>query len=290
MRQLTFASDDVELVVLPDVGARWHRLRAFGHDVLRTPVDLGEHVRDTFYWGAYPMAPWAGRVDATSLVVANRRVTLEPNFSDGTAIHGQVFAVPWAVENERTLRVTAGGDGWPWPYEATATFDVHEAVMRVDYALTNLADAPMPAGIGVHPWYRKPLDIAIHATGVLTPNWATPAKPEPVSGPFDLRKLTPMPSDLDATWAGVTDPAVELAWPGTGVRATMRGFAPSVYVVAASPGHLDAVAVEAQTNAPQTIRRLLNQEPGALTMLDPGETLRLRVELAFERSDGVTPR
>jgi aldose 1-epimerase len=282
LQQLKFESDAVELTVLPGVGARWHRLRAFGQDVLRTPTDLEEHVRDTFFWGAYPMAPWCGRVDAASLVIANRRVTLEPNFPDGTAIHGQVYAVPWAIENGTTMRVTAGGDAWPWPYEVTAAFDVHDSVMRVDYAVTNLSDAPMPAGIGVHPWYLKPLDVAIRATGVLSPNWATPAEPEPVKGEFDLRELRPMPPDLDATWTDLAEPPVDLVWPTLGVRATMRAT-PALYVVAASPNERDAVALEAQTNAPQAFRRLRNGERGAPVLLDPGAALNLRVELAFER-------
>ena len=282
--QETFTSDEVELVVLPEIGARWHRLRAFGQDLLRTPRDLGEHVRDTFFWGAYPMAPWAGRVEATSLMVANREVTFEPNFPDGTAIHGQVYKAPWTVEGDGLFSIEAGGDAWPWPYEVTMEVDVHDAVMRVDYTVTNLSDAPMPAGVGVHPWWRKPLDVAIHATGVLTPNWTTPAEPEPVSGEFDLRRLRPMPSDVDATWADVTQPPVELAWPSLGVKATMRAEAPAVYIVAASPSHLDAVALEAQTNAPQTIRRLLNGERGAPVLLEPGDVLRLGLEFTFERA------
>jgi aldose 1-epimerase len=284
MEQLVFESDAVELTVLPAIGARWHRLRVFGQDLLRTPEDLDEHVRDTFFWGAYPMAPWAGRVDATSLVVADRQVTFEPNFPDGTAIHGQVYDVPWAVERDGFFRVTAGGDGWPWPYAVTMTVDVHDAVMQVDYAVTNLSDATMPAGVGVHPWWRKPLDVAIHATGVLTPNWTTPAEPEPVEGEFDLRRLRPMPPDVDATWADVTQPPVELAWPSLGVRATMRTQAPTTWIVAASPSHLDAVALEAQTNAPQTIRRLVNGERGAPVLLEPGEVLGLGVELSFARA------
>ena len=283
--QETFTSDDVELVVLPEIGARWHRLRAFGQDLLRTPRDLNEHVRDTFFWGAYPMAPWAGRVDATSLVVANQTVTLEPNFPDGTAIHGQVFGVPWTEDQEGVFRIEAGGDGWPWPYEVTMAVVVHDAVMRVDYAVANLSDVPMPAGVGVHPWWRKPLDVAIHASGVLTPNWATPAEPEPVREEFDLRRLRPMPSDVDATWTDVTQPPVELSWPTLGVRATLRAETPTVYIVAASPSHLDAVALEAQTNAPQAIRRLLNGERGAPVLLDPGGVLGLGVELTFERTD-----
>ena len=289
LAQETFASDDIELVVLPEIGARWHRLRAFGQDLLRTPKDLNEHVRDTFFWGAYPMAPWAGRVDATTLDVANRKVTFEPNFPDGTAIHGQVYARPWAVEDDGFFRITAGGDSWPWPYAVTMDVDVHDTVMRVDYTVTNLSDAPMPAGVGVHPWWLKPLDVAIHATGVLTPNWTTPAEPEPVSGEFDLRRQRPMPSDVDATWADVTQPPVELSWPGLGVRATLRTEAPAVYIVAASPSHLPAVALEAQTNAPQTIRRLLNGERGALLLLEPEGVLSLGVELSFERT-GVEAR
>jgi aldose 1-epimerase len=284
LAQETFASDDLELVVLPEIGARWHRLRAFGQDVLRTPKDLKEHVRDTFFWGAYPMAPWAGRVDATSLVVANQQVTFKPNFPDGTAIHGQVYAVPWTVEENRTFRIEAGEDGWPWPYEVTMAVDVRDAVMRVDYAVTNLSDEPMPAGVGVHPWWRKPLDVAIHATGVLTPNWATPAEPEPVREEFDLRRLRPMPPDVDATWTDLTQPPVELSWPTLGVKATLRAQGPGIYIVAASPNHLDAVALEAQTNAPQAFRRLLNGERGAPVLLEPEGVLRLGLELTFERT------
>jgi len=64
----------------------------------------------------------------------------------------------------------------------------------------------------------------------------------------------------------------------------MRAEAPAVYIVAASPSHLDAVALEAQTNAPQTIRRLLNGERGAPVLLEPGDVLRLGLEFTFERA------
>ena len=287
---LTFESDDIELVVLPEVGARLHRLRAFGQDVIRTPDDPREHIRDTFFWGAYPMAPWCGRVEAAPVVIGGRRVSLRPNFPDGTAIHGQVYATQWEVLDDRILRVRAGGDRWPWPYEVTLRADVRDAEVRLGFALTNLADEPMPAGIGVHPWFLRPLHVAIRADGVLSPNQATPPDPAPVSGAFDLRELAAIPSDLDATWTDVGDPPVELYWPEAGIRCVMRAEAPSLYIVAASPGHLDAVAVEPQTNAPQAFRRLLNGEPGAPTMLAPNATLDLRVRLTFDRVALATGR
>ena len=290
MHELSFGGDAIQLVVLPDVGARLHRLRVFEHDLLRTPDDPEMHLRDPFFWGAYPMSPWCGRVEAAPVVIGGKRVSLPANFPDGTAIHGQVYATPWEVRDDRSLAVRAGGDVWPWPYEVTMRVEASEAKVRLDYALTNLADESMPAGIGVHPWFLRPLHVAIQATGVLSPNQATPRDSTPVSGPFDLRQLAEMPSDLDATWTDLADPPVQLYWPQLGLRATMRAEAPALYIVAASPGHLSAVALEPQTHAPQAIRRLLNGEPGALTMLDPGEALRLHVELDFERAAKRTPK
>ena len=119
---------------------------------------------------------------------------------------------------------------------------------------------------------------------MLTPNWTTPAEPESVQGEFDLRRR-PKPSDVDATWADLRQRPVELSWPSLGVKATLRAEAPAVYIVAASPSHLDAVALEAQTNAPQAIRRLLNGERGTSVLLEPDDVLRLGLEFAFERTD-----
>ncbi|HEY3162879.1 MAG TPA: hypothetical protein VGJ71_00890, partial [Candidatus Limnocylindrales bacterium] len=53
-----------------------------------------------------------------------------------------------------------------------------------------------------------------------------------------------------------------------------------------SPGDKDAVAVEPQTHAPDGIRRLLKGEPGALSLIRPGETLPLTMRLSFERTAG----
>ena len=91
---LTFASSDLEVVVLPALGGRLHRLRYRGHDLLRTPPNIDEHRRDPFFYGAYVMAPWCNRLAPGQLEVAGRTVDLPINFSDGSAIHGQVFGDP----------------------------------------------------------------------------------------------------------------------------------------------------------------------------------------------------
>ena len=108
---LVLRSDEMEVVVLPEQGARLHRIRAFGHDLLRTPDDVDAHAADPFFWGAYVMAPWCNRARTGPMAVAGRTTDLVSNFPDGTAIHGQVYARPWELAGDGWLTVRADIDG-----------------------------------------------------------------------------------------------------------------------------------------------------------------------------------
>lgn len=282
---LTIAGGPIHVELLPEVGARLHRLRVFGHDLLRTPDDQAGHARDPLRWGAYVMAPWCNRIDAAPTEVDGQLVEVASNFEDGSAIHGQVYGARWQLREDGTLGVRGGGDGWPWRYECTLRVSIEDAVLAIELSLTNRAATPMPAGLGLHPWFRRPLEVRINARHVLPSNTDPVAKVEPVSGSLDLRTMRPMPDDLDAAWLGPGDPAVELRWPELGVTASLRARSDAgVCIVAASPGRLDAVAIEPQTHAPHGLRRFLRGEPGGLHALAPGATMRLSIELAFGRS------
>jgi aldose 1-epimerase len=273
----------IEVVVLPEAGARLHRLRAFGHDLLRTPDDPDMHRRDPFFWGAYVMAPWCNRLEPRPTAVGGRTVDLAANFPDGTAIHGQVYSRPWDQDGNGSFRVSGGGDGWPWRYLVAQSIGVADATLSIGLTLANLDDVPMPAGIGLHPWLRRPLEVAIHADRVHASMYEMTPEGKPVAGPYDLRSLGPIADDLDATWSGLAEPPVELAWPEAGLRATMRAASSSLCIVAASPASVDAIAVEPQTHLPQGLRRMLAGQPGGLSMLEPGTSLALGVVLIFER-------
>jgi aldose 1-epimerase len=285
VNEIVVTDGEVEAVVLPEVGARLHRLRAFGHDVLRTPGDPGVHARDPFFWGAYVMAPWCNRIAPGSVRVGSQRISLRSNFPDGSAIHGQVYATPWEPRSDGSLHALGGGNEWPWPYDVGVRMEVHARTLGIDLSLTNLSDEPMPGGLGVHPWFLRPVAVAIRADTVLPSNTELRSLPEPVRGRFDLRAPGEMSPDLDAAWTDLTEPPVELRWEDAGIGATMRTVPPAAYIVAASPGQLDAIAVEPETHAPQGLRRLLAGEPGGLTWVDPGRSLDLRIELAFQRLD-----
>ncbi len=94
-----------------------------------------------------------------------------------------------------------------------------------------------------------------------------------------------LPTGLDAAWTDVDQPCVVLHWRHLDISAELRATAPTVYVVAASPENVDAVAVEPQTHAPWGLRRLLDNERGGLDWLSPSSTLTLDSELTFRRAE-----
>jgi aldose 1-epimerase len=258
-----------------------HRLRVFGHDLLRTPADPAWHRSDPFFWGAYHMAPWCNRIAAAPTAIGAALVNLPPNYSDGTAIHGQVYGRPWRDLGGGSFAIDAGGDGWPWRYSVTARVVVAEMTLTVEQTLVNTSPSDMPAGLGIHPWFRRPLELAIHADEVIPSNTDPDARTQAVRGRFDLRRSAAPANRLDATWTAARQPAVDLRWPALNVAATLRTTTSPTYIVAATPAGLDAVAIEPQTHAPAGLRRLLDGRPGALTLLPPGGTLTLSTQLAF---------
>jgi aldose 1-epimerase len=285
--RLVAPDGSVEVEVLPELGGRLHRLRFRGGDLLRTPDDLNAYHRQPFLWGSYPMAPWCNRLDAGAIEVGARRVVLASNFPDGSALHGEVMDRPWREVGPGRYAVGAGETlGWPWAYEVRLVVDVRDGGLAVTIELANLADDPMPAGVGLHPWFRRPVEIAVDARAVYASNLSPSSHPVPVTGAFDLHDPAPLARGLDATWTALRRPVVELRWPTLGVAATMTVHAPAVLVCAASPADVDADAIEPQTHAPQGLRRLLDRLPDPMTWLAPGDALALTMDLAFRDWSG----
>jgi len=280
-----FASDELEIEVLPRVGGRLHRLRAFGHDLLRTPGSLDRYRDEPVFWGAYPMAPWCNRLSTNATAVGDRTVELASNFTDGTAIHGQVATVPWAEDGPGRFVVRGGGNGWPWRYAVEEQLRVDGPVLTLGLRLTNLDTVAMPGGLGLHPWFRKPLEVRVPARTVLASNLDPAAGRQPVGGRLDLRRTGPLPVDLDGSWLDFDEDVIELRWPDLGIRARLRWEATAPTSIAiASPQTLDGVAVEPQTHLPDGLRRWLSGEQGGLTVVEPGASLELAIELAVGRS------
>jgi aldose 1-epimerase len=288
VEQIVLGGDGVEMVLLPEIGARIHRLRVDGVDLLRTPDDPATHRDDPFFWGAYLMAPWCNRAPAQLFDAAGRTVRLAPNFPDGSAIHGLVHARAWETRADGSLRIAVadGEDGWPWAFEVTARPTVTGRTVSLLCELTNRSGSPMPAGIGLHPWFVPPLAVGVPAESVYPTNTGSPRTPTPVAGNLDLREPAIPPRGVDATWSDLVSSTIDLAWQQLGLTAQLDVDATRVCVAVAAPNDLGAVAVEPQTHGPDGLRRLGAGEPDAMMLLDPATPLRLGLRLAFGPSPG----
>lgn len=278
------ASHELEVEVLPELGARLHRIRAFGTDLLRTPPDPAMHAADPFFWGAYVMAPWTNRASASPMTIAGRALDLPANFADGSAIHGQVFVAPWRRTGEGGFAVDRRGAGWPWAYSVTADVSVEGPRLRLRYRLRNGSDAPMPAGIGLHPWWVRPVEVALTANAVHPRNADVTVEHVEASGAWSLDDGQPR-RGLDATWLDVDPAEVRLGWPDAGIGATLhvRTDGEGPHVAVATPDEPNAVAVEPVTHLPWALDRRARGLIGGIRLLEPGGSLSLELELAVIR-------
>ncbi len=281
--ELVLRGDSLEVVILPALGARLHRIRAFGHELLRTPDDPRQHAIDPFFWGAYVMAPWCNRATAGAQELAGEQLALASNFPDGSAIHGLVHDAAWDVRADGSLAIRRGGPGqpWPWRFEVGLHPTVDGDTLVLDYRLLNRSGTPMPAGIGLHPWFVRPLELRVPGERLYPSNTESPAEPLPVAGDNDLRALAAPALGLDATWSDLHRPRIELAWPDRGMAAVLEAATsgPDLLVAIASPPTIDAIAVEPQTHGPDPLRRFARQEPDAPHLLAAGDELRLTLTL-----------
>jgi aldose 1-epimerase len=212
-------------------------------------------------------------------------VEFVPNFPDRTAIHGLVASRPWQLGDDGSfeIRWDGGSPAWPWAFALRLAAEVHDEVLALDYRLTNLADAPMPAGVGLHPWFRGPIELRIPAGAAYESNTSSSAQPRAVTGPHDLRSLAAPATGLDGTWTALRERRIDLAWPSLGVRGRLDMHSSAASLVAvASPEAMGAVAVEPQTHGPDPFRRLEQGEPDAPILLSPRTELQLGLRLALD--------
>lgn len=108
---------------------------------------------DTFHWGNFVIAPWAGRL-RDGVFSWDGRDHHFPRNASAHALHGLVTDRVWEVVGPGTVAVQLA-DPWPWSGRV-----VHEVVMQpdgVDFLLRLEADEPMPAAMGWHPWFPREL-------------------------------------------------------------------------------------------------------------------------------------
>ena len=251
--------------VLDEVhGGRLERVQVDGVDLL-VPPEVDDH-----NYGAFPMAPWAGRIRHGRFRFDGVDYEL-PRNAPPHAIHGIARDRRWRLEaSTRSSATIAVVLDAPWPFGGRVV--QHAALGAGALTLTmevHAADRPMPVTCGWHPWWYRtprvgaaPLEVELRAdqmyarddegipTGELTPVHAPP---------------------WDDCFTGLGDPVAVLTWPETHTVQVQSDC--GCVVVFTEPEH--AICVEPQSGPPDAVNL------GAATVVPPGAPLVRHATLAW---------
>ncbi len=273
-----------EAALRPEVGGALASLRLSGDDVLRA---MPAAAANPLQAACFPLVPYANRIRDGHFAFGGRTVQLPLNFlPQRHSLHGIGWQRPWqAIELSQAEAVLLdeydGMDAWPWAWRAEQRFSLDEAGLSLALSLTNRSDQAMPAGLGLHPYFRRRPETRVRfvATGVLEVD--DQFMPTGEIAPADhfgaWSEGAPLPAELvdncHLGWGGrveIVDDLGRIAVTATG--------APHLHVYAPPGG--PELCFEPVSHTPDAINRAL----GEITVLAPGATARLRMRVEAVRA------
>ncbi len=275
---LVLQHQDARLVVAPQWGGTICEFQCRGEDILR-PASPGAP-NDAFATACFPMVPFVNRIAHGRFSFGGRLVRLRRNWSeDPHPIHGQGWRSIWRVtgasQTSATLRFEGGGDEWPWRYGCEQRLRLFPDAVSIELSIENLSAAPMPAMLGLHPYF--PLAGEARMRARLPRVWLTDAAalpveetPTPAAWLFDPpRRVQAVPLDhCFCDWSG----HASIEWPGRTV--TVRALH-CRYLHVYAPAGRDFFCIEPQTGAPGSLGR----DAAETRVLAPGGQMTIEVQL-----------
>ena len=273
---IALRAGDYRLVLDPARGGSIARFDWRGEPLFR-PV-CGPSILDT---ACFPLVPFSNRIAHGSFVRKGKRVTIAPNYPGGGhphPLHGFGWLAAWDVVEHRANRAVLhhqhSAGQWPWDYVAQQTVTLTETGLGLDLSLCNHSDTPMPAGLGLHPYF--PCDAQTRYFGLHCGEWQTgddglPLALQNVGRPVDWWQAQPVQTRVvDTVYTGRKGPQT-ITWPDRALVLTITPDAQLAFTVVYTPGDAGYFCVEPVTHATDAH----NRDPGELQWLNPGETMQV---------------
>lgn len=270
------------LTVRPELGCSISSLTRGGRPALRPTPDGATDILET---ACFPLVPYANRIAQGRFSFEEQTVAL-PVLDRFTphALHGDGWLAPWDLlertDTSASFVYRHEGGAWPWPYEAVQSFTLTGSGLRIDLSVLNAAETPMPAGLGLHPYFpvADQTRLSLKADAV----WAVdegliPTAPVSPGEVFDWStgpRVAEAPF-VDHCYAG-WDGTARLTGPDRTTTLTASPEAGWGHVYA--PGQ-DFCCVEPVTHRPDALHAPESEASG-LAILAPGRALSMWMEIA----------
>ena len=253
--------------------------------LLIDPPDAGDFAggdAESVQWGAYPMAPWAGRVRGGQFRYFDTEHQLRLNQDDSGsatpgrqhAMHGTVLDAVWTIDEQHhsvlamSCALDQPGSGWSFGGVAHQRIEVSAHQLRCDLSVhvdhqdqwhgqrsdpsVSATLASFPAEIGWHPWWRKPDALTFHPDAMY--------ERDELGLPTG-RLIAPTPGPWDDCF--INTAPVTLHYERESAREVTVSSDCDHWVVYDSPGH--ATCVEPQSGPPDAF----NLRPQIVTSTHP---------------------
>ncbi|HUR89954.1 MAG TPA: aldose 1-epimerase [Ramlibacter sp.] len=297
---LQMSAGELRVAITPDVGgsiASFRTERKGGAiDWLRPASEEGLAARNPLAMASFPLVPFCNRIRNGRAIFEGREIRFPPNHPAEQSphpLHGIGWQLPWHVasashdEVRLFLRMTASR-AWPWSFSSTLRYHLTASRLEVEIAITNDDSAPMPAGIGHHPYF--PWTPGTRITSPCTAMWkgdaeAMPTGIEETEAVRKLREGTELRDlELDNNFTGWQHRTL-IEWPASAAgperMIVMEAQPPLDYFVLYCPHQYDFFCAEPVSQCtdwlnmiPRYGQRLLG---GA--RVEPGGTLNARFAL-----------
>ena len=252
------------------------------HAILRRTTESD----DVLHAASFPLVPFVNRIRDGRFTFRGREVALAPNMAgDPSPLHGQGWLRSWAVGRadaaSAVLTFRHEAAEWPWRYEAEQDFRLDERGLSIRLSCRNLDSAPMPCGLGQHPYFDcgPETRIATQVTHAWTiDEHVLPVEKVPAEAAFDLRDRLVCGQGLDHGFGGWSGSAAfsDPAWPYE-----LRMSSPNAgFFQLYSPAEGGIFVAEPVTHANAALNALEGEWPElGLRVLEPGEAMHLDMRL-----------
>ena len=275
---LELRNKNLSVVISPTCGAGLLAFQAFGEDMLRRADLLAHDRRDPLGLSCFPMIPYVNRIAKNSFSFRGEAVTVPSPWAPH-ALHGFGWRTAWQVVSHAGqgahLTFAAERGAWPWRYRCEQALSLEEDDLVVELAVQNLDDRPMPASLGLHPYFPYAGEATLQA--VTEGVWLTDENVLPVAwqaaknARVSFAEATPVAgTDLDNCYTGF-DGIARVVWPRRGIEVTLAS--PQCrFLQVYTRGNDGSFCVEAQTAMPDAMNQHEVETTGVQTLF-PDERL-----------------
>ena len=294
MDVITLSAGGCGLQLVPEAGGMvtryWLERGTRTWEWLRPASDLALSRRDGYESSAFPLVPYSNRIRHGRFRFDGRDVVLPRNRPpERHSIHGQGWQGTWTAPevsvNAALLEFRHAAGAWPWAYRATQRFALSPTRLTVELALLNESEAPMPAGLGWHPYFLRTPGTTL--TAPVERIWLTDAEMMPTQlgqspvGASLIRGVAIDSVPLDNCFTGWSRRAV-IDWPELGARLVMTAEPPLDFLTVFTPPDLPFFCVEPVSHATDAVNLTAPASEIGQLSLAPGATLRTVVTLTPE--------